>query len=172
MKPLKRPKKNLRPRKSNSFVVNPTRYKMRLSQLGFNCVVGLLFCCTLPYGVLWVWRFIFSQFPWYLTIAELFITLTGVIWQTSIIYFMGALGKAIHEGTDGSGEVNLNDPQSMKRYVGKACPHQLAALALIIYFATHFINGDMTSGISHLNSSVMGMFSEPSIQIQPNWIPA
>jgi hypothetical protein len=84
---------------------------MRLSQLGFNCVVGLLFCFALPYGVLRGWRFIFSQFPWYLTILELAITLSGIIFQTLIIFLMGTLGKAIKEGTDGTVEVNLGEPK-------------------------------------------------------------
>jgi hypothetical protein len=110
MKSLRRPKENLRLSQGNFFLVNPIRYKMRLSQVGFNCVVLLLFCFALPYGVLWGWRFIFSQFPWYLTILELAITLIGLIFQMFIINFIHLLGKAITGGTDGTKEVHLDDP--------------------------------------------------------------
>jgi hypothetical protein len=82
---------------------------MRLSQLGFNCVVLLLFCFALPYGVLRGWRFIFSHFPWYLTILELAITLIGLILQMYIINFIYLLGKAITGGTEGTVDVNLDD---------------------------------------------------------------
>jgi hypothetical protein len=138
---------------------------MRLSQLGFNCVVGLLFCFAFPFGVLRGWRFIFSQFPWYLKIMELAITLIGIFFQTFIIFFMGSLGRAIKEGTDGTVDVNLDEPEYKNMLDRKPPPHLLAALLLVLYIATYLINGDLTSGISHLNSSVMGMFTEPSIEI-------